>query len=332
MIQALDLLNEVADRLGKPQIETLETTQPLAEHRKILRTLNTVLQQVGAYNDWPLLRDEGSIVLVASEQTDADSSEFVTATQNSDTITVAGQAFTETYTNRAIQVSGIAEIYRIKEVVSPTSVKLDRAWVQSSITVADEHTATIAMDRYALPTDFGRPVDGWQSFFAPYGIPVITPNEFYERRLRRGTANILLTEPQVCTVYGTTENGNAQMLHFDPWPQYARVLRFPYHKLHPVIDSDQDVILYPLTYREPLIEIILAIHNRDYEDSAKMEKVMQDSIRSHNMQQSNPGLNDAKPRLEPSGETRASVYESYRGSGADVDWGDWFDTGRIYGL
>lgn len=330
MINALDFMKEVADRAGKTRFTTLEDLNPITEHRKLLTLLNTMLKRAGSFNDWDMLRKEGSIVTVASLETDADSSEFVTATQNSDEVTVAGQTFDDTYTGRAFQVNGEEDLYRIIEVLTPTKVKIDRAWVQDSLTVADEKTVTIAMDRYALPADFDRTVTDWQNFFAPYKIEPATPNEFREMRINR--RRILLSDPEMFTVFGFTDNESARIVHFYPWPKEARLLRFDYQISHPTIDSDQDNILYPLSYREALISTMLAVSARDFEDSAKMEKILQDSLREHNIQQSNPGLTDSKAQLEPSGRTRRQVYNSYGAGALNVDWGNAFDTGRTNGL
>lgn len=330
MINALDLLNEVCDRLGKPQFTTLEVTQLKSHHRKYLTLLNRVLQTVGAYNDWPLLRAEGSITTLTSLTTDADSSEFVTATQNSASITVAGQSFDETYKSRAIQVIGDEYIYRIADVTSPTTLTLDRAWVNASITVSDERSAIIAMDRYALDTDFDRPVDNWQAFFAPYNVRPVSANEF--REIRRRERNIRLGEPEVYTKFGTTNNLAAEMVHFHPWPITARIMRYEFQKNHPKIDSDQDKIMYPLTYLGVLIDWILALANRDYENSSKTQQVLMDSIRQHNMQQSNPGATEPALRIEPSGEIRNEIREAYGELVVDIDWGEMFTTGRKWGL
>lgn len=330
MINALDLLNEICDRQGKPQFKTLEVTQLKSHHRKYLSLLNRVLQTVGAYNDWPLLRAEGSIVTLSSLTTDVDSSEFVTATQNSTTLTVAGQSFDETFKSRAIQVLGDPYIYRIANVTSPTTLTLDRAWTSASVTVADELSAIIAMDRYTLDTDFDRPIDNWQAFFAPYNVRPVSPNEF--REVRRRERNIRLGEPEIYTKFGSTDNLAAEMVHFHPWPETARIMRYEYQKNHPRINSDQDKILYPLTYLDVLIDWILHLANRDYENSSKTQQVLMDSIRSHNIQQSNPGATEPALRIEPSGEIRNEIREAYGEFVADIDWGEWFTTGRKHGL
>lgn len=331
MIAALDLLNEVADRKGWPQISTIEVAEAdlRADHRKMLRLLNRILQTVGGYNDWPMLREEGTLVLVAAEEGDSDSSEFVTATQNSDTVTVANASFDETYIGRGFQVSGDEYVYRITAVPSTTQLKLNRAWVSDNITVADEKTYTIAMDRYALPEDFGRTIDDWKSFFGQYKIEPRDPNEF--RELRRDAAyQITLGDPDYFTVYGLT-NGR-QVVHFHPWPENARLLLYEYQRRHPIINSDQDMVLFPVTYLNSLIDLMVYFLDRDYDgNSVKSDKVLRDWVAEHNRQQSNPGMSDAVPLLQLANDVRTSIYQSAMLPNS-VDWGDAFDTGSIYGF
>lgn len=328
MIAAKDLLNETAERLGYAQYTSIEAVTLRTEHRKLLNLLNRVLETIGGYNDWPMLREESTVVTVASEQGDSDSSEFVTATQNSDTVTVANVTFSENYIGRAFQVSGDEYVYRITAVPAPTQLTINRAWVSASITVADELTYTIAMDRYALPTNFGREVDDWESFFGPYNIVPRTPNQF--RTLRRENPGIQLGEPRYFTIYGLTNN--QQIVHFHPWPENARMLVYDYQRRHPKITSDQDQVLFPATYMGSLIDLLIALAHRDLDDdSAKAQQVIIDWINSHNRQQSNPGPTSSRPVLQLANDVRQSIRDGVSFPHR-IDWGDAFDNGSIYGL
>jgi hypothetical protein len=329
MIVALNLLNEVADRAGYPQIETLEVAEYTAETRKLVRLLNRVLETTGGLNDWPQLRTESTIVTLAQVEGSADDEEYVTATQNSQTITVQNvTSFDQTYLNRAVQVSGDEYIYRIIEVPSSGSLKLNRAWVNSSIAVSDEKTLTITMDKYALEADFDRAIDNWQGFFAPYNIEPVTPNEFRARRRARNTMRV--ADPEVFTVYGT-QNGR-QVVHFDPYPENARMLQYEYQKRHPEINSDNDVIHLPHTYYGALIDVMLHLINRDYDDNAKMEVVLRDALRSHNLALANQGVTESHLRLVPANSVRRSMREAYGLVDGNVDWGDYFDMGWTNGI
>jgi hypothetical protein len=328
MINAKDFLNEVADRLGWPQIETLEKPQPRLQQRKLVRLLNRILKSVGGYNDWPFLRKEGSIVLVASVTTDSDSSEFVTATQNSDVLTVANSTFDKTFIGRAIQVNGDENVYRITAVPTVTQLTIDKPWVADSITVSDERIAFIAVDEYALPTDFDRPINSFKNFFSPHTITAITPEDFED--IRRTVPDITLDDPTVFTISGLNSGETNQVVRFYPYPKDARLLRFPYQRTHPEINSDNDKILYPQVYIDTLMDIMIQMANRDYENSGKYQQVLNDMIRKHNLQQANPGETDSRMRLEPANSVRVDMWDAYGSFGTNIDYGDFFDRGGTF--
>ena len=331
---ALDVLNELADRLRWPQMDTIENATLTKQQRKLLRLMNTVLKAMSGTNDWPMMRKEGTIVLVASELSDTTSGteQYVTATQNSDTITIANMtALNQSYIGRAIQVSTDQYIYRIVDVPSASTLKLNRAWVSDSITAADEATFTIAVDRYALPDDFDRPTDSFESFFAPYGIEPIGVEEFQMRRRRRGY-QMQLDEPSVYTVFGLNEGQTAEILHFDPWPESARMLVYTYIQVHPDIDSDNDKILFPPKYREVIIETILQLALRDYEDSAKAQATLNDLLRQYNQLMSAPSVTEQALVIRPDKSIRQSIRRSFGNGGLRVNWGTTFDNVDATGL
>jgi hypothetical protein len=329
MIEALDLLNETGDRLGYPQIDTLEVGTLRPEHRKLLRLLNTVLQAIGGYHDWPMLREEGTLVLVAAVEGDADSSEFVTATQNSTTVTIDNVSMDDTYIGRAFQVDGDEYIYRIEAVPAPTQLTLNRAWVSDSITATDEKTFTIGADRYALPEDFGRAVDDWDNFFAPYTIKAVDPREFRRQRVVIDGNNLVLDDPHYFTIFGVSNS--RQVVVFHPWPENARLLTYEYQRNHPKITSDQDTVYYPVTYRTALIDLLTYIARRDYEDDARIEAVLRDWLSDHSRERSNPGATASRIEMQLANEVRQSVHAAY-GVPTNTDWGDYWETGAIFGL
>jgi len=330
MLLAIDFLNEVADNLGIPQIDTLEkpTNQYLPEHRKLLRTTNRVLKTAGGYNNWPLLRDTGQIVLVASVETSATTDEYVTVAQNSQTMTIDNVTWDKTYIGRAIQVSGDDYVYRITAVPTPTSVTLHRAWVNASVAASDEKTCTVAMDQYVLPADYSRPVGSFKSFFMPYNVRPVTNDEFSD--VRRDRRDIRLADPEIFTLYGL-QNGR-QVLHFDPFPENARMLEYEYQKVHPKIDSDQDQIMYPFQYIETLMEAVQYLAERDYKDSPKAETILRDMLRNHNLSQSNAGPTQTVAAIRPSQHMRRSMRVAYGYPHTSIDWGDAFDTGAKNGF
>lgn len=322
-MNALDALNEIADRLSWPQIETLDKPPLTKQARKLLRLLNRVLRTISGIQDWPLLRKNGTIVFVAAETTDTSNDEWVVATQNSDTITIQNATFDDSYVTRAFQVAGDAVVYRIISIPAPTQLQLDRAWVSDDIVLGDERQWTIAVDQYALPTDFDRPLADAQSFFAPYSINPIAPNQF--ENVRRSERDITPGEPAHFTIYGMNDAQTAYVIHFHPWPKTQRLLRYPYQMIHPEINSDNDKILFPARYVSAIIEMVLQLALRDYEDDAKVEQALVDMLRTYNQQVASPELTDSRLKFRKTGRIRYGFQKAYGLGGLSIDWGDWFD-------
>lgn len=329
-IIALNVLNEIADAAGWPQLDSIESPDQTPEERKIVRALNRVLRAMVGLNDWPMLRTEGSITTVAKELTSGDSSEYVTATNGSTTLTIANMSFDANYKQRAIQVSGDETVYRIEDVLSKTSLQLNKAFVGTSITVADELVASIAMDRYALPEDFSRPVDKWKNFFAPYSIRPQGPEDFKARRRRdRG---ITLGDPDIYTVFGMNPSETVQLVHFHPYPENARLLEFDYIRNHPEINSDNDKILFPQRFIEPIINICVEVIKRQYDDDSRIEVALMSALKSYNDQMSNPGVTEQHLEFQPDLSVRTSIRRSYGIRGGFIDYGDYFDDVSNVGL
>jgi hypothetical protein len=333
MFLALGLINEIQDRIGYPQSETLEVATLSSEERKILRLLNTVLKAWGGLKDWPLLRTDADFVLVADvvSDTTSGSEQYVTATQNDTTITVANMtAFDDTYISRAITVSGSSYVYRIVSVPAPNQLTLNRAWIDASITAADECTFTIGADRYVLPDDYDRATGDVKSFFAPYGISAVGPEEF--RDIRRRSPEVSVGEPRYFTIYGMNDAETQELIHFHPFPDAARLLEYQYQRNHPEINSDNDKILVPQRYREALIEMVLQLAERDYEDDANSQVVLGDMLRAFNQQGSAQEITEDRKVMRPRNRMRTKIRNAYLRGGYHIDYGDYFDqhghTGR----
>ena len=324
MQQALDILNEIADRLGWAQIDTLDTSLQSTRARKLTRVLNRVLKTWGGMNDWPLLRAEGSLVLVAAETGSATLLQYVTATQNSDIVTVDNMTFDDTYKERAFNVTGNDVVYRIAEVLSPTQIKLNRAWIADSITAADETLWTIAQDRYALPDDFDRPSQDLESFLDPYKIKPLSPNRFKDERRRWD--GIHTDSPRFYTIFGTNPGETVQLIRFEPYPSTARMLMIDYQRSHPAINSDNDKIFVQDRFVEPLIDFVMQLATRDYEDDDKDQKILGDMLRTYNEQASNQPLTAQMMQMRPANTPRADYRKASRRSMARIDYGDKWDT------
>lgn len=329
---ALDIINEIEDRLGWPQSTTIESPELTSEQRKLIRLMNRVLSTWTGLDDWALLRTDAEIALIAdvTSDTTAGTEQYVTATLNSATITVANMtAFDETYIGRALAVSGSEYVYRIIDVPTPATLTLNRAWVDASITVADERTFTIGADRYSLPTDFDRPTGGRKAFFAPYNIAPVSPEAFARRREGRG---ISVGEPEVYTIYGMNAGETTELIHFDPYPCEARLLGSPYQKQHKKIDSDNDKIFIQDRYMEAYIEMVLHLALRDYEDDAKSQATLADMVRIFNQQRANPAVTEEPSVMRPRNQTRADIRRAANMAGVRIDWKSHFDKVENTGL
>jgi len=323
---ALDILNEIADRLGWEQIDSLEASTLPDETRKLLRLLNRVLATLTGLEDWPMLRADGTIQLIADETSDltAGSEQYVEAIANSTSVTLLNASLDDSYLDRAIEFSGVDYVYRIAEVTSSTSIELNRAWIGDTVTAADEVTFTIGADRYVLPVDFDRPIDEMSAFLAPYGIEPVSPEEFQQRR-RKYRNSIQTGEPEVFTIYGLNSALTQEIIHFDPWPDEARLINYPYIKVHPVIDSDNDKILYPRRVVEVIMEMVIQLAYRDYEDDDRMQVTLMEMIQKYNQSVGKKTVTQNKHRITLANHRRQSIYRSYRAGGGNVDWGDAFD-------
>ena len=321
MVIALDIINEINERLGWPILPSLEDPTVTNEQRKVVKTTNRVLRTIQGVKDWARLRRDGTIVLIASEVSDPTASQYVTATQNSKNVTVDNMAFTDVYKTRAFKVSGDEQVYRIDVVQSPTVITLNRAWISASIAASDERTFTIAADRYGLPTDFDRPTDDIKNFFGPYKIKPVNPNLFAQRRARN--PGIETGDPDSFTIYDMNEGQTTELLHFHPFPENARLLTFAYQANHPEINSDQDKILYPQRYMEFVIDAVYQICLDAYEDDQKADRALINMMREYNWQ--TEAITATIPRMRQSGSVRRSMQLAYGMGGLRINWGSYFD-------
>lgn len=326
MTRGLDIINEVEDRLGWRQTDTLEgTLRP--ESRKLLRLLNRVLRALQRADDWPLLREDGDILTIAG----LEGSDYFLLSNGNKLIRLGSGAsgdleFDDTFINRAIQIGSHETVYRIEEVTSGNAVKLNRPWLGDNSTgglVGEELSYKIAQDQYALPEDFDRPTGKWQSFLAPYGVYPLGPEKFREQRIERG-GKILVANPDYFTIYGTASDSDRYVLRLDPFPKYQQLLTFSYQRNHPEVRDDNDKVYFPLSYEDVVIEAMLYLANRDYEDDAKMQVVLRDYMRVLNGALGNPSVAEEMLQMTPDSRHRRAQRAKW-GTGVRVNWGSLFD-------
>lgn len=326
MMLGIDLMNELLHRLRWQRVTTIEGILA-PEHEKLLLLINRALETMPTISDWPMLQTEGHIVLLAEYIGDVSgdppgSEEYVTATQGSTTLTVANMAFDASFKGRAIQVDGDPYPYRIASVLSPTQVELNRAWMSANIVVGDQRSFKAAMDRYVLADDFDRAIDDMTNLFNGV-VRAVSPEEFRDRRQK--SQGIQTGDPEVFTIFGTNENETSLLLHFDPYPREARLLEYPYIRVHPRIETDNDKVLFPKKHIEALMEVILYVAKRDHEDEAQLDIMLRDKMAELNTALAASSITESRHVLKPSQAIRQRVYQRFSAAGFAPNWGTMFD-------
>jgi len=313
------------------QTDTLEgALRP--ETRKMLRLLNRILASMQTLDDWHLLRADGTIQLVAANESTA----YFEVVKDSATVALGASeatlAFSDSMTGRAIQIGTHGTIYRIKSVESPVSLTLNRPFLGATLTEADDGLVaySIVQDRYTLPADYDRPTDDLENFFGSTSIDAVGANSFLEARRNRGST-LLVSDPARFTIYGLDDSETFQIIHFDPYPDEARILNFTYQKDHPIIETDEDRILFQRSHEAIILEAMLHLANRDYEDSTKVEAVLRDFMRTINQAQGAGNPAGDKMRMTPNSRHRIAQRMKW-GRAGRVDWGDTFDMVNRIGL
>lgn len=313
---AKSLINQVEDALSWRQSETIEGTNISSDTRKLKRLLNRILRSLQTVTDWPMLRAEDEIITVAAYQTGT-----VDVTNNSATVTGTGTAWDETFKGRAFQVSGDEYVYRIASVESATSLTLNRIYLGDTDTAV---TYCIAQDKYSLPEDLDRPIDDWQSFFAPYSLQLTGDHTMARRRRARG-GDILLGEPDSFTLEGLDDQLQARQVRLDPFPEYQRMYTFRYMKNHPEVENDNDRILFPVRAENVIIEAMVRLAYRDHEDDDRMEVALRDLLMEENMLLSNREATQEPLRITPSNARKLAEQARFGGTGRRIDYGSYFD-------
>jgi hypothetical protein len=331
MQTGLQIINEVEDRLGWPQSRTIEDDLSKTT-RKLLRLLNRVLHNLVSAEVWPLLRAYGTLVTQAT----VSETMVMELTNGSDVVEISGTdtsgvTFELHHRMWAIQFGSNTPIYRILEITTPTQIKLNRPWLGDTSTT-DEIAVVFGMDRYALPEDFDRPTGKWKDFLSAYSIEPLGPEDFDVLRQKRGR-NIEIGDPTHYTVYGLDPSNTYQLIHFDPWPTRQTMMEFTYQMEHPTISTDRDLVLFPMSQVSVVIEAMLYLANRDYEDDTKLQVALREYLVQFNAAKSQSRVTDDTKILSPwTGMRARSSRLRGNAGGIRYDYGTYFDRVDAVGL
>ena len=313
---ALSLINEVEERLGWDQSSTIEGVDIRSNTRKLKNLLNRVISTLQSLQEWPMLSAESEIVTVAVYDTGT-----VAVTNSVDTIVGTGTAWDLSFVERAFQVGGDEYVYRVKSVESPTALTLSRIYLGTTNATA---SYDIAQDRYSLPDDFDRAVDDWQSFFVPASIRYAGRGEFARRRRMRGS-DILLGEPSMFTVEGLDAANIRRVVRLDPYPKFQRMYTYQYQRNHPTLENDDDRILFPQRVEDVVIDTMLDIAYRDFEDDGRMQRSIVDALTAQNRAGMRREITQDPIQITPSNARRLSELRRWGRGGMRIDYGPWFD-------
>lgn len=331
--RALDLLNDINDALGWPQLTTIEgDLSPFA--RKGLRALNRVLRTLAAIDDWFFLRAESEIITIAEYRvgvaTVTNGSTTVTGADDPNTAAADPPVWTAAMEGRAINFGNDALIYRISKVNSATNLTLNRPYQGTTLT---DGNYVIAQDRYELPTDFDRPIGDWTNFFSSQNLTIrpVSPNEFRDIRKRRNVG-IETNDPQSFTAWGYDAQNEHRLIVLDPFPKDQQVLEFPYQTVHPEMSLDTHKVRFPLRYDPLLIEACIYILKRDIEDDARASQMLLDFLQEKNDALGKREVGEQMHRITPSNAHRLRERARWGSRSSRIDYGEHFDNINFYDL
>jgi len=338
---ALDILQDVCDRLGWdqiPSVENVEDPEGSKEDRKLVRALNRVLRVMSSMNDWPGLRKQSEIVTIAEYKTGL-------ARMTSASKAVAGQldddgnptVWTQDMVGRAFVVDGEQLIYRVADVISATSLRLDREYQGDTTDGSDDapdKAYHIMQDRYDLPVDFDRAVDDrWTGYqgTADWSLGITDANNVRARRRGRSPASTV-TQPDVITLWKNDDESEHRQAILDPFPKDQVVVQFDYQALHPKIEKDTQRILFPPRHEEMIQSGIEWLLLSGPDDDARAGMALSEYLRNRNEDLAKQEIGQKRTRITASQERVVQQRSKWRRRGMRINWGSAFDRKDFYGF
>jgi len=200
------------------------------------------------------------------------------------------------HVNCLVRISGYNSTYRILAVSAPNFVTLDRPWIEDSI--AGNVSVVLSRDIYQLPADYDRIVSRFLRNSANgTKIDIVGEDEIEHSRVNVSQGAIA-GQPQRVTIYGRSPSGFRTII-FDRAPDQRYVFDFEYQRNHPLIEHNEQEIMFPDRYLLHLVDQVTARLNRDVENSQKAIQEAQDALMEKVRQGSNPDSGNARMKLTP---------------------------------
>jgi len=301
-MEALEFVNLVSRQIGYGRHTDL--TALTEEGEDILAITNVVLQAMGHKKVWPQLRKEDRIQIYAPKTSDA----YGTGTYGSGTfeIVAPGGDFFSLILDpgRLIQVGSYTPFHRIATVSSQKICTLESVWAGEDFT---EEAFTVGQDIYPLPADFDRLLSGsLKNITTNTEVEEVTPTEMKAIKHRDGL-KLVEEEPQHFCIYGLSDSG-ASLIHLDRISDASYNLEFEYQMKHPTLAADDDPILYPDKYMLSLADKVIAMLQRDKENSERAVMAANDALREDLAVGAHPDNSSDKMQLRIQG----TPYGAYR--------------------
>jgi hypothetical protein len=336
---ALDVLRDICDHLGWAQIESVENEDELTkDDRKLVRALNRVLRVMSSMNDWPGLRRQGEVVTIAEYTTGlarlTNGSKVVTGELDDDGNPTV---WTQDMVGRAFVVNQEQLIYRVADVVSATSLRLDREYQGDTTDGSDDAPDLpyhIMQDRYDLPLDFDRAVDerwtGYQGT-ADFTLMIIDASMVRARRRGRAPASTV-TQPDAVTLWKNDDQDEHRQVILDPFPKDQVVIQFDYQSLHPKIEKDTQRILFAPRHEEMIQSGVEWLLLSGPDDDARASMALGEYLRNRGEDMAKQEIGQQRTRITASQERYLQQRSKWRRRGMRINWGSAFDRKDFYDL
>lgn len=336
---ALDLLKDVCDRLGWSQIVTVENEDELTkDDRKLVRALNRVLTVMSGTEDWVGLRKEGEIITVAQYTTGL-------ARMTNGSTAVSGQldengdptVWTQAMVGRAFVVDGDQLVYRVADVLSATSLTLDREYqgdTTDGSADAPDVNYHVMQDRYDLELDFDRPTEEtWTGYGNGQDWPMFIKDSgaVRARRLGRSPASTV-AQPDMVTLWKHDDETEHRQAILDPFPKDQVVVRYEYQAIHPKIENDTQRILYPPRQEEVIKAGIEWLLLSGPDDDQRAGMALSEFLRARSEDLAKQEIGKQRTRITASQEHRMKQRWKWGRRGMRTDWGSFFDRKDFFGL
>ncbi len=257
----IDIYTDVMNRLKVPTSDSTSLT-------RVKLWINERYRDIAIQRQWRWLYKEDNILIKAPETTGT-----ATFTKDSATVSGTGTTFTNGSTAYVIKADGSPEIYTISAIGGATSITLNDAFQDTTITGG---TFKLYQDTYVLPTDVEDLVQVWHEHYQAPMAPVGLDN-MRKAQLRFPDAE---GKAVAFTLVEDNSSGTRRMQIY-PRPDEQYLMHIKYIQRITRLSNDTDEPLIPKVYRSVLVYgacADLARYHNDQDVAAYYESKYADTV------------------------------------------------------